>query len=201
MVSLQRTSLNLMTISWYFIQNYSSEAPKDNIDMDDFHRLLPTCQVKVVEQSEISDAIMAMQNGKASGPDGYPIEFFKQVSLKLTPLLLDVFVDSQANGALHRTLTEESNSLYTGLLLKPGKDKGMWVISPYFAAQLRHKNISKSTGMTSGNVMAEVISPEQTGFMTGHHSYSNLSSFTHHTFPSVQWGGRSDYFSGCRKSI
>lgn len=38
--------------------------------------------------------------------DGYPVEFFKKFSDKLSPLLLDMFSDSLSQGVLPRTLTE-----------------------------------------------------------------------------------------------
>lgn len=65
------------------------------------------------------DAIRTMQNEKAPGPDGYPVEFFRKFSGQLIPLLLEMFNDSNANGTLLRKLTEASITL----LLKPGKDR------------------------------------------------------------------------------
>ena len=40
-----------------------------------------------LEIHEIIDSIKLMQSGRASGPGGYPIEFFKKFADKLTPLL------------------------------------------------------------------------------------------------------------------
>ncbi|KAI4883322.1 hypothetical protein NFI96_024832 [Prochilodus magdalenae] len=41
-----------------------------------------------------------MQNNKAPGPDGFPVEFYKKFSDKLVPLLLAVFNESLSSGIL-----------------------------------------------------------------------------------------------------
>lgn len=68
--------------------------------------------------TEILNAISAMQSGKAPGPDGYPVEFYKKISAKLAPLILEMFNDLLGSGALPQTLTEASITL----IPKPGKE-------------------------------------------------------------------------------
>ena len=111
----------------FYAKLYSSEAPKDNIVMDIFFNNLKMPRINAVSRAEleldlmhteIADSIRSMQNGKAPGPDGYPIKFFKTFSVQLIPLLLRMFDFSEDNGTLSRTLTEASITL----LLKPGKD-------------------------------------------------------------------------------
>lgn len=68
--------------------------------------------------SEITEAIRSMHNGKFPGPDGFPVEFYKKFSKKLSPLLLDMFQQSHQQGTLPPTLTQASISV----ILKKGKD-------------------------------------------------------------------------------
>lgn len=58
-----------------------------------------------------------MQNGKASGPDGFPSEFYKKFANQLTPILLSVFNESFTTGSLPPTMQQAVISLI------PKKDK------------------------------------------------------------------------------
>ena len=70
------------TFQAFYAKLYSSEAPKDNIVMDIFFNNLKMPRINAVSRAEleldlmhteIADSIRSMQNGKAPGPDGYPI--------------------------------------------------------------------------------------------------------------------------------
>ena len=115
------------TFTSFYSNLYTSEATSDRTDMEHFFCDLEAPSIKVTDKtktelplqlSEIINAIMAMQSGKTPGPDGYPIEFFKTFSKKLSPILLEMFMDSISRGSLPQTLTEASIIL----LLKPGKE-------------------------------------------------------------------------------
>ncbi len=43
---------------------------------------------------ELAKAASSMQGGKCSGPDGYPVEFYKKFLNKLGPLLIDMYTGS-----------------------------------------------------------------------------------------------------------
>ncbi|KAG7493595.1 hypothetical protein JOB18_012645 [Solea senegalensis] len=116
------------TFKAFYSKLYTSEAPNDNTDMLNFFKNLNTPVISPTYKAdlelpfrltEISNAISAMQSGKAPGPDGYPIEFYKKCSTKLAPLILEMLNDSVGTGALPQTLTEASITL----IPKPGKDK------------------------------------------------------------------------------
>lgn len=51
-----------------------------------------------------------MQNGKCHGPDGFPAEFLKAFSDKLTSLLLNMFNESYSTGNLPGSLRQAINS-------------------------------------------------------------------------------------------
>ena len=120
---------------------------------------------------EINTAIKAMQSGKAPGPDGYPIEFFKKFSNKLSTILLDMFNHSPSYGSLPQTLTEASITL----LLKPGKDStecGSY--RPISLLNCDVKILAKALALRLETTMQDVISADQTGFILGRHSFTNI---------------------------
>ncbi|KAF7649839.1 hypothetical protein LDENG_00134980 [Lucifuga dentata] len=75
--------------------------------------------------SEIQTAIQSMHSGKAPGPDGFPIEFYKVFSSKLTAFLKLMYVETLEKGGLPPTLTQATISV----LLK--KDKNSLDCSSY----------------------------------------------------------------------
>lgn len=114
------------TFTSFYSNLYTSEMTNDSTDMEHFFNNLQAPSINTMHRietelpfkhTEITNAIMAMQNGKTPGPDGYPIEFLKKFSNKFSTILLDMFNDSLSHGSLPHTLTEASIIL----LLKPGK--------------------------------------------------------------------------------
>ena len=55
---------------------------------------------------KIDQALKGMKSGKAPGPDGFPIEFYKKFSAKLIPILRDVFAETLEKGTLPPTMTQ-----------------------------------------------------------------------------------------------
>lgn len=60
---------------------------------------------------EVTEAFTVMQSGKSPGPDGYPVEFFKRFSEKLTPRLLRMYTEILESGDLSKILHEAQISL------------------------------------------------------------------------------------------
>lgn len=116
-------------------------------------------------------SISAMQSGKTPGPDGYPIEFYKNFSPKLAPLLLEMFNHSLNVGTLPQTLTE-ANII---LLLKHGKNPTDCAsYRPISLLNADVKILAKLLAIRLDAAMADIISSDQTGFMRGRHSFSNI---------------------------
>uniref|UniRef100_A0A8C9X2A1 Reverse transcriptase domain-containing protein n=1 Tax=Sander lucioperca TaxID=283035 RepID=A0A8C9X2A1_SANLU len=67
---------------------------------------------------EISQAISSMQSGRAPGPDGFPVEFYRLFSHKLVPILNSLFKEIISTGKLPTTMTQATISV----LLKKDKD-------------------------------------------------------------------------------
>lgn len=78
-----------------------------------------------IQRQEIVTCLKLMQNNKALGMDGFPLDFYKKFSHLLAPLLLDMFNDFLQQGSLPPTLNQASVSL----ILKKDKDPkecGSW---------------------------------------------------------------------------
>ena len=117
---------------------------------------------------EIREAIKSMQNGKSPGPDGYTVEFYKAYSSQLAPILAKMYNDSLQEGRLPETLSMAS----IALLLK--KDKDPTSCSSYRPISLLNvdcKILAKILALRLQRVLPEIISPDQTGFMVGRHSF------------------------------
>lgn len=113
----------------------------------------------------------SMQNNKAPGPDGYPVEFFKRFQHKLAPLLHSVYIESLQNGSLPPTLRQASISL----LLK--KDKDPKLCSSYRPLSLINvdaKILAKALAHRLENILPTIVSEEQTGFIKGRQLFYNV---------------------------
>ncbi|KAJ4921827.1 hypothetical protein JOQ06_024653, partial [Pogonophryne albipinna] len=153
-------------------------APVDNADrtkfLDDleFPSITPAQEGELdqpLKPSEIADSIRLIQSGKAPGPDGYPIEFYKTCIDKLTPLLLRMFEDSLDRGTL--PLTEA----VVIVLLKPGKDNSECSsYRPISLLNVDYKILAKILAIRLESVTPNIISLDQTGFMKGRYSFSNI---------------------------
>ena len=124
-----------------------------------------------VSTSEIIMAIKSMQNNKSPGPDGFTTECYKKCSPQLAPILQTMFKEALSSGSLPMTLRQASISL----LVK--KDRDPLLCSSYRPISLLNvdfKVLSKVLAKRLENVIPDIISPDQTGFIQNRHSYSNL---------------------------
>lgn len=52
-----------------------------------------------------------MKSGKALGPDGFPVKFFKRFSFKLSPLLKTIYTEALERKTLPPTMTQATISV------------------------------------------------------------------------------------------
>lgn len=159
---------------------YTSEFPSDITNMEGFLNNLEVPVLEpgdvavldqTLEQREIIEAIRAMRSGKTPGPDGYPTEFYKKFENKLAPILLEVFNESLENGSLPPTLTQASISL----LLKKDKDPtSCGSYRPISLLNVDAKILAKILACRLESILPKIISDDQTGFIKGRHSFSNI---------------------------
>ena len=164
----------------FYSKLYTSSSPQDKSNMITFLDNIEIPQVdteaknnleETIKLQEIVDSIHKMQSGKSPGPDGYTVEFYKKFSPQLTPLLLEMFNHSFIQSHLPQTLTEASISL----LLKPGKDPNdCGSYRPISLLNVDVKILAKLLASRLENVITNIISTEQTGFIKGRQSFTNI---------------------------
>lgn len=171
--------LNLAFKSFYS-QLYKSESPNDETQLTTFldelimPKISPNDSMMLdtaLTLAEIREVIHSMNSGRSPGPDGYTVEFFKRFSDQLAPLLLEMFNYSYQHGSLPNTLMQASISL----IHKKSKD-------PLSCASYRPISILPADVKTLAKILARrlepvlplIISQDQTGFIRGRHSFSNV---------------------------
>ena len=119
---------------------------------------------------EITEAIKSLQSGKSPGPDGYTTDFYKAFGHILAPILVRVYNDAFEKGQLPPSFAEASISV----LLK--KDKDPLLCGSYRPISLLNvdfKIMTKVLATRLQQVMPDLVHPDQTGFITGRHSFFN----------------------------
>ena len=112
-----------------------------------------------------------MQSGKSPGPGGFPTEFYKKFSRKLSPLLAAVFEDSLTQSSLPPTLRQASISV----LLKKGKDpRCCSSYRPISLLNVDVKILAKVLALRLESVLPSIINLDQTGFIKNRHSFFNI---------------------------
>ena len=138
-------------------------SPENNLKLDG--------ALTLSEIKEAIQAIQSMNSGKSPGPDGYPVDFYKKFSDQLAPLLLEMFNHSFERGTLPPTLLQASISL----IFKRDKDPlSCASYRPISLLPVDVKILAKILARRLESVMPSIISEDQTGFIRGRHSYSNI---------------------------
>ena len=192
------------TFKAFYSKLYTSEAPTDDTNMHNFFSNLKAPVINSAHKAEldlplslteIRNAISAMQSGRAPGPDGYPIEFYKKFAAKLTPLILNMFSDSFGSGALPQTLTEASITL----IPKPGKDRTQ--CGSYRPISLLNSDIKMK--QVSCLVVTRSLTSEtsSTSYILLHPGrYQKWLSPWMRRKPSIEWSGFI-YLNVCRRLV
>ena len=125
---------------------------------------------------EIHRALLALNRGKAPGPDGFPPELYMELWEVVGPLLLSSYEEAIAKGEFHR---DQRTALIT-LLLKKGKDP--LECSSYRPISLINcdpKIYAKVLALRLETVIDALIHPDQTGFMRGRMAADNVRRLLH----------------------
>lgn len=164
----------------FYSQLYKSECSYDEAQLSQFFEKLTMPKISYCDRemlnaplqlSEIKEAIQLMNNGKSPGPDGYPVEFYKKFSDQLAPLLLEMFNHSYSLGSLPPTLTQAAISL----IHKKGKEPlNCTSYHPISLLSVDVKIPAKALDCRMESVMPSVVAEDQTGFIRGRHSFSNV---------------------------
>lgn len=164
----------------FYTTLYKSEAPSDTTFMYNFLDNLVFPGIDYTTTNRLDDplsldellvCLKSMQNGKAPGPDGFPVEFLKKFSDHLAPLMLDMFNDSLENGALPPSSTQASISL----LAKPNKNLeecNSW--RPISLLNFDVKLLAKILANRLDSCLSKIISDDQIGFIRARQLSSNI---------------------------
>lgn len=123
-----------------------------------------------VTTAEIREAIKSLQCNKSPGPDGYTAEYYKTFVDLLAPVLRDVYNEAFLKSRLPETFSKATISL----ILKKEKDPLLCnSYRPISLLNVDFKILSKVLALRLQQVLPNIISQDQTGFMLGRHSYHN----------------------------
>ena len=124
-----------------------------------------------ITREEVLEAIRSLQSGKAPGPDGYGPEYYKKMSRVVVGPLTDMFLDSFKNKRLPPSL----NLANISLILKknkPSDECGSY--RPVSLINVDSKILSKVLARRLENYLPSLINEDQTGFIRGRFSHSNV---------------------------
>ena len=112
-----------------------------------------------------------MPSNKAPGPDGFPAEFYKEFWTVLAPTFHKMVLEVKQNGRL----SPHMNSANIILLQKPGKDPVLpSSYRPISLINVDLKIICKVLAKRIEKITPLIIHPDQTGFIKGRHSSTNI---------------------------
>lgn len=118
---------------------------------------------------EVLEAIKCLPNGKASGPDGFCIEFYKAHSDIIAPLVLRMINHSFENKRLPQSLYEANICL---LLKKDRDDTDPSSYRPLSLLNCDQKIVAKMLAIRLSKHLTLLIHHDQTGFILGRFSFS-----------------------------
>lgn len=164
----------------YYTGIYTPEANLDSREIQEFLDKLEIPQINQEAQTsidapiscqEIMQAISSLQSGKAAGPDGISVEFYKAFSNKLAPILSRLYADILSSNRMPDTM----NQAVITLLMKKGKDPlECNAYRPISLLCYDYKVLTKILARRLETVISDLISTDQTGFMPGRQSFFNM---------------------------
>ncbi len=113
-----------MEFKKYYQALYKSDFDNENIntEIENFLDGLPIPKINTVDkdlldagisEEEVLGAINSLQNNKAPGPDGFPIEYFKVFAKKLLSPLTNMIREALDNQVLPHSLEDRDNNTAT----------------------------------------------------------------------------------------
>ena len=174
---------------------YTSESTVDISEINDFLDRInipvidPQVQAEIdaaLAPQEITQAINSMHSGKAAGPDGFPIEFYKACAEKLVPILGSVYEEAFTAKKLPETMTQAN----IAVLLKKDRDPlDCGSYRPISILCCDYKILTKILSRRLDTVIPKIIADDQTGFVPGRQSFYNVRRLFNvlYSSQSTQW--------------
>lgn len=152
-------------------KTFLSSLSLPKLDPDD-----KNCLDANISEREVLEAMKSLQNNKAPGPDGFPIEFFKTFSDKLITPLTNMLNEELTNKTLPSSL-----ELATIILLpKSGKDRQKYTsYRPLSLLNSDYKIISKLIASRMESIIPKIVNADQTGFVKNRYGSDNVRRLFH----------------------
>lgn len=121
-------------------------------------------------EEEVSEILKEMQNGKASGPDGFNVDFFKACWSIVKQGILNVVEDSKRN----KTILKALNTSFISLI--PNQDLAQTPdgFRPIALCNVVYKIISKVVANGLKPLLPTLVSVEQSGYVEGRKILDNV---------------------------
>jgi len=123
-----------------------------------------------VSEEEVSEVIKEMQSGKAPGPDGFNVDFFKACWDIVKKDILEVVEDSRKYKKVLRAL----NASFIALIPKNENSMTPDGFKPIALCNVVYKIISKVVANRLKSLLPSLISEEQTGYVEGEQILNNI---------------------------
>eukprot|EP00253_Pinus_taeda_P019643 PITA_19643 len=148
----------------HFIKVLTRHIPRLVSREDNFNLNRP------VTKEEISDVLKEMQNGKAPGPDGFNVDFFKSCWNIVKQDTLNVVEDSRRN----RTILKALNTSFISLIPKEDNSLTPNEFRPIAFCNVVYKIISKVVSNRLKPLLPTLVFGEQSGYVEGRKILNNI---------------------------
>jgi len=123
-----------------------------------------------VTKEEVSEVLKEMQNGKAPGPDGFNVDFFKACWNIVKQDILNVVEDSKMN----RTILKVLNTSFISLIPKQDIAKTPDKFRPIAFCNVVYKIISKVVSNRLKPILPTLVFGEQSSYVEGRQIFNNI---------------------------
>eukprot|EP00253_Pinus_taeda_P029908 PITA_29908 len=160
-------------ISALLINHFSQIALEPNIDREEAIKDLMTYIPKLITEDqnkalnraitleEVEEAVKEMPNGKALGPDGFTIDFYKTYWDIIKTKVWEVVEDSQRFSSILKSL----NSTFITLIRKEEEANTSSKFRPSALCNVLYKIISKVIANKLKKILPGIISEEQSSYV------------------------------------
>eukprot|EP00253_Pinus_taeda_P034910 PITA_34910 len=148
----------------HFIKDLTRHIPRlvsreDNLNLN-----------RPVTEEEVSEVLKQMKNGKAPGPDGFNVDFFKACWNIVKQDILNVVEDSKKD----KTILKALNTTFISLIPKQELAQTPDRFRPISLCNVVYKIISKVVANRLKPLLPTLVSVEQSGYVEGRQILNNI---------------------------
>ena len=125
---------------------------------------------RLVSEEEVSEVLKEMQNGKALGPDGLNVDFFKACWNIVKQDIMNVVEDSRRD----RTILKALNTAFISLIPKQELAQTPDRFRPISLCNVVYKIISKVVANRLKPLLPTLVSMEQSSYVEGRQILNNI---------------------------